>query len=32
MFEDDVDVYWARQQVTERLTIAQDQIPKVLHI
>lgn len=30
VFEDDVDVYWARQQVTERLKIAQDQIPKAL--
>ena len=30
VFEDDVDVYWARQQVTERLKIAQDQIPKGL--
>ncbi|MDP1800423.1 MAG: efflux RND transporter permease subunit, partial [Bacteroidota bacterium] len=28
VFDDDVDVYWARQQVTERLKIAQDQIPK----
>ena len=27
VFEDDVDVYWARQQVTERLQQAQDQIP-----
>ena len=30
VFEDGVDVYWARQQVTERLKIAQDQIPKGL--
>ncbi len=30
VFEDDVDIYWARQQVTERLTIAQSQIPKGL--
>lgn len=28
VFEDDVDVYWARQQVTERLQQVQDQIPK----
>lgn len=28
VFEDDVDIYWARQQVTERLKIAEDQIPK----
>ena len=28
VFEDDVDIYWARQQVTERLIIAQSQIPK----
>ena len=28
VFEDNVDVYWARQQVTERLQVAQDQIPK----
>ncbi len=28
VFEDNVDIYWARQQVTERLTIAQSQIPK----
>src|SRR5215210_5317699 len=28
VFDDDVDVYWARQQVTERLKIAEDQIPK----
>jgi cobalt-zinc-cadmium resistance protein CzcA len=27
VFEDDVDVYWARQQVTERLKIAEQQIP-----
>jgi cobalt-zinc-cadmium resistance protein CzcA len=27
VFEDNVDVYWARQQVTERLQQAQDQIP-----
>ncbi len=28
VFDDDVDVYWARQQVTERLKSAQEQIPK----
>ena len=28
VFDDDVDVYWARQQVTERLKLAQEQIPK----
>jgi len=28
VFEDDVDVYWARQQVTERLKVAESQIPK----
>jgi cobalt-zinc-cadmium resistance protein CzcA len=28
VFDDDVDIYWARQQVTERLKIAQEQIPK----
>lgn len=28
VFEDHVDVYWARQQVTERLQQAQEQIPK----
>lgn len=28
VFEDDVDVYWARQQVTERLKIAETQIPE----
>lgn len=27
VFEDDVDIYWARQQVTERLKIAEQQIP-----
>ncbi len=30
VFEDDVDIYWARQQVTERLKLAQEQIPKGL--
>jgi len=30
VFNDDVDVYWARQQVTERLKSAQEQIPKGL--
>lgn len=28
VFKDDIDIYWARQQVTERLSIAQNQIPK----
>lgn len=28
VFNDDVDVYWARQQVAERLQVAQSQIPK----
>ncbi len=28
VFEDNVDIYWARQQVTERLKIAEQQIPK----
>lgn len=28
VFEDDVDVYWARQQVTERLKLAEQEIPK----
>ena len=28
VFDDAVDVYWARQQVTERLQEVQDQIPK----
>ena len=32
VFDDDVDVYWARQQVTERLKSVQDQIPKGLGI
>ncbi len=30
VFDDDVDVYWARQQVTERLKLAEAQIPKGL--
>ncbi len=30
VFEDNVDVYWARQQVTERLKLAEEQIPKGL--
>jgi cobalt-zinc-cadmium resistance protein CzcA len=30
VFEDDVDIYWARQQVTERLKQAQEQIPEGL--
>ncbi len=28
VFEDNIDIYWARQQVTERLQQAQNQIPK----
>lgn len=28
VFDDDVDIYWARQQVTERLKLAEQQIPK----
>ncbi len=28
VFEDNVDIYWARQQVTERLKIAEQSIPK----
>jgi len=28
IFEDDVDIYWARQQVNERLKTAQEQIPQ----
>ncbi|WP_113653156.1 CusA/CzcA family heavy metal efflux RND transporter [Pedobacter namyangjuensis] len=28
VFDDDVDVYWARQQVAERLLVVQEQIPK----
>ncbi len=28
VFNDDVDIYWARQQVTERLKISEEQIPK----
>lgn len=28
VFDDDVDVYWARQQITERLQLVQDEIPK----
>lgn len=30
VFDEDVDVYWARQQVTERLKFAQEQIPNGL--
>lgn len=30
VFNDNVDVYWARQQVTERLKLAEQQIPKGL--
>ncbi len=32
VFNDDVDIYWARQQVTERLKIAEEEIPKGLGI
>jgi cobalt-zinc-cadmium resistance protein CzcA len=28
VFNDDTDVYWARQQVSERLSVVKDQIPK----
>lgn len=28
VFDDDIDVYWARQQVTERLKMAETQIPQ----
>ena len=28
VFNDDVDIYWARQQVTERLKIAEQEIPQ----
>lgn len=28
VFEDDVDIYWARQQVNERLSVAASQIPE----
>ncbi|HRD37531.1 MAG TPA: efflux RND transporter permease subunit, partial [Bacteroidia bacterium] len=28
VFEDDIDIYWARQQVAERLQKVKDQIPK----
>ena len=27
VFDDDIDVYWARQQVSERLNLAKEQIP-----
>ncbi|RYD77381.1 MAG: efflux RND transporter permease subunit, partial [Sphingobacteriales bacterium] len=30
VFDDDVDIYWARQQVTERLKLAEEQIPQGL--
>lgn len=30
VFEDNIDIYWARQQVTERIKLAQEQIPKGL--
>lgn len=32
VFNDDTDVYWARQQVTERLQIVKDQLPKGLGV
>ncbi len=32
VFDDDTDVYWARQQVTERLQIVKDQLPKGLGV
>ncbi len=32
VFDDDTNVYWARQQVTERLSLVKDQIPKGLGI
>ncbi len=32
VFDDDTDVYWARQQVAERLQIVKDQIPKGLGV
>ena len=32
VFDDDTDVYWARQQVTERLAIVKDQIPQGLGV
>lgn len=28
VFDDNIDIYWARQQVTERLKIAENEIPK----
>lgn len=28
VFDDDIDIYWARQQVTERLKVAEQAIPK----
>lgn len=28
VFNDDIDVYWARQQVNERLTVVREQIPR----
>ncbi|GAB3432920.1 CusA/CzcA family heavy metal efflux RND transporter [Niabella aquatica] len=28
VFEEDIDIYWARQQITERLQQVQDQLPK----
>ena len=32
VFDDNTDVYWARQQVTERLSLVKDQIPKGLGV
>jgi len=32
VFDDDTDVYWARQQVTERLQIVKDQLPTGLGV
>ena len=32
VFDDETDVYWARQQVTERLQIVKDQLPKGLGV
>ena len=32
VFDDNTDVYWARQQVTERLQIVKDQLPKGLGV